>query len=163
MLRQLSQLPTLRVVRLYFDEVHTLPDFSGHPECEVHLSVRYSCELRNLPTETAKHLVSLRCWMRDDVGICFTGWQHCTRLCSIVIALESTLPICMAAKPMVGLDKLPALKQLMVYSIQASVCMPPVCIPSGWKAVMSEFTKPMSCAGLFSFGRNRLLTVTKVG
>jgi len=99
--------------------------------------------------------------MRDDTGISFLDWEHCTKLQSITIALEKSLPNCMAARPIYGLDKLPALKKVVLYSIQASVCMPPVFLPPGWQAEMTEFTEPMSSAGLFSRGRNQLLSISK--
>lgn len=161
LMQVLPQIRTLRVVRIYFDEVCSLPEFSGHSDCELHLSVGYSSDMRKLPLTSAEHLVSLCCWMRDDTGISFLDWEHCTKLQSITIALEKSLPNCMAARPIYGLDKLPALKKVVLYSIQASVCMPPVFLPPGWQAEMTEFTEPMSSAGLFSRGRNQLLSISK--
>ncbi len=161
LLTQLSAMPTLRTVRLYFDEAYLLPVFTGHPDCALHLSVGYSSDMRKLCIQTAEHLVSLCCWMRYDTSINFSEWQHCTQLRSITIALEKTLPNCMAARPIYGLDKLPALHKLVLYSVEESVCMPPVSLPVGWQAEMSEFVEPMSSAGLFSSGRNQLLTVTR--
>ena len=157
----LSHMRTLRVVRLYFDEVLMLPEFSGHSDCELHLSVGYSSDMRNLPLQSAQHLVSLCCWMYDATGISFLEWEHCTKLRSITIALEKCLPNCMAASPIYGLDKLPALEKVVLYSIEESVCMPPVLLTPGWQAEMTEFTAPMSSAGLFSSGSNRLLSITK--
>ena len=157
----LSQMCTLCIVRLYFDEVYLLPEFSGHFDCELHLSVGYSSDMRNLPLQSAQHLVSLCCWMCDHTSISFLEWEHCTKLRSITIALEKCLPNCMAARPIYGLDKLPALEKVMLYSIEESVCMPPVFLPPGWQAEMTEFTEPISSAGLFSSGRNRLLSISK--
>ena len=161
LLQALSQMRTLRIVRVYFDEVYVLPEFSGHSDCELHLSVGYSSDMRKLPLKSAEHLVSLCCWMCDDIGISFLEWGHCTKLRSITIALEKSLPNCMAARPIYGLDKLPALEKVVLYSIEESVCMPPVFLPPGWQAEMAEFTEPMSSAGLFSSGRNRLLSISK--
>ncbi len=161
LMQMLSQIRTLRIVRVYFDEVYVLPEFSGHSDCELHLSVGYSSDMRKLPLKSAEHLVSLCCWMCDDIGISFLEWGHCTKLRSITIALEKSLPNCMAARPIYGLDKLPALEKVVLYSIEESVCMPPVFLPPGWQAEMAEFTEPMSSAGLFSSGRNRLLSISK--
>ncbi|DBA81198.1 TPA: hypothetical protein ACH3X2_007014 [Trebouxia sp. C0005] len=161
LLQALSQIRTLRIVRVYFDEAYILPEFSGHSDCELHLSVGYSSDMRKLPLSSAEHLVSLCCWMRDDIGISFLDWGHCTKLRSITVALEKCLPNCMAARPIYGLDKLPALETVNIYSIEESVCMPPVFLPPGWQAEMTEFTEPMSSAGLFSSGRNQLLSISK--
>ncbi len=157
----LSHMRTLRVVRLYFDEVYILPEFSGHSDCELHLSVGYSSDMRNLPVRSAQHLVSLCCWMCDYTSISFLEWEHCTKLRSITVAVEKGLLNCMAARPIYGLDKLPALEKVVLYSIEESVCMPPVFLTPGWQAEMTEFSEPISSAGLFSSGRNRLLTITK--
>ncbi|DBA96973.1 TPA: hypothetical protein ACH3X1_001297 [Trebouxia sp. C0004] len=99
--------------------------------------------------------------MCDDTSISFLEWEHCTKLRSITIALEKSLANCMAARPISGLDKLPVLEKVVLNSIEESGCMPPVFLTPGWQAEMTEFTQPKSDAGLFSSGRNRLLSITK--
>ena len=159
---QLERLPTLRTVRLYFDEVARLPTFCpANPDCELHLSVGYSSDMRKLPSVTASCLVSLSCWMQNNSDINLAHWQHLTKLRSITVALQGTVLSDDYPRSLRGMEALPVLQKVMVYSIDAMCQMPLVRLTAGWSAHMTDFTTCMSSAGLFSIGRNQLLTVER--